>query len=206
MQTSNLIIMSLVSVLLLKQRLRLDLSFNLFTTEKKNLKKMSPTILAIVSVSQASKQPYIKCKKKKWKRFKSLIRKLASSESLVQPCLPLWYINTWQFLCVSITNYLGTIFCSEFPYLATCIQNAYLHNYIISSHVANHQSLCSIKHKLSWKNLDSLTDIKQRVNKIKTNQMMYWNSSKSSKPPINASNNLMNLACELLVCKWNHIM
>lgn len=36
MQASNLIIMSLVSVLLLKQRLRLDLSFNLFTTEKKN--------------------------------------------------------------------------------------------------------------------------------------------------------------------------
>lgn len=52
MKTSNLIIMSLVSVLLLKQRLRLDLSFNLFTTEKK--KKMRPTILAIVSVSQAT--------------------------------------------------------------------------------------------------------------------------------------------------------
>lgn len=46
--------MSLVSMLLLKQRLRLDLSFNLFTTEKKKKKKKSPTILAIVSVSQAT--------------------------------------------------------------------------------------------------------------------------------------------------------
>lgn len=43
-----------------------------------------------------------------------------------------------------------------------------------------------------------------RISKCyKTYEVMYWNSSKCSKSSINASNNLMHLACKLLVCQRN---
>lgn len=39
--------------------------------------------------------------------------------------------------------------------------------------------------------------------KMKRDQVVYWNSSQSSKSSINASNNFMNLASKLLICESN---